>query len=117
MDGGDTKSVNSLARNTNHICYNATGPGDPGVRTLYASLGGNPNVTADKRLGFLELKAKGGGVGLESSWIANTNGWGSMSYNYTALRNLLQQYSEAGSSITIGIVHGGSSADYSDVTK
>ena len=117
LDGGDTKSVNSLARNTNHICYNATGPGDPGVRTLYASLGGNPNVTADKRLGFLELKAKGGGVGLESSWIANTNGWGSMSYNYTALRNLLQQYSEAGSSITIGIVHGGSSADYSDVTK
>ena len=117
LDGGDTKSVNSLARNTNHICYNATGPGDPGVRTLYASLGGNPNVTADKRLGFLELKNTGDGVGLDGSWIAATNGWGAMSYNYSVLRDLVQQYSEAGSYITIGIVHGGTKADYSGVSK
>lgn len=117
LDNGDAKSVNALARNTNHCCYSATGPGDPGVRYLYASLGGNPNVSADKRLGFLELKAKGDGVGLDNSWIANTNGWGSMSYNYTVLRNLIQQYNQAGANTWLGIVNGHGNVDYTDVTK
>lgn len=115
-DNGDHKSVNSLARNTNAVCYNATGPGDPGVRSFYAKLAGNPNVTADKNLGFLELTQYGAG-GLEGSWISNGSGWGNISYNYAALRQLVQQYSEAGSDIKLGIVNGYSKADYTSVSK
>ena len=116
-NNGDTKSINAIPRNTNAVCYTATGPGDPGVRYKYAKLGGNPNISADINLGFLELKDKGGGTGLDSSWIANTNGWGNMSYNYSALRNLIDQYAQAGVTAVIGFVCGYGNKDYTDVTK
>ena len=117
-NGGDSKSVNTLTRNTNQASYGAVGPGDPGARSYTAKLASNPNVSADKNLGFLELKNTGDGTGLDGSWIAATNGWGSMSYNYSALRALIQQYYEAGAQMAFGIADGyQSSIDYTNVTK
>ena len=117
LDGGDSRSLNTLTRNTNAAIYGSSGPGDPGVRTFYAKLGGNPNISAEKNLGFLELKDQGGGTGLDGSWVAKNNGWGSMSYNYSSLRALIQQYSEAGVTMVLGIVCGYGNRDYTTIDK
>ena len=104
-DNGDNRSVNALARNTNAICYGASGPTDPGVRTKKARLGNNPNITnANYNLKFAEILDNTSG-GLENTYcVRNTGVRGSDNYN--AFKSLVQQYLNAGSSYTIGLIKG-----------
>ena len=117
LDNGDHYSVNALARNTNAVCFNAVGPGDPGVRTTYGKLAGNPNISTDKNLGFAELLDVGQVPGLDGTKCAPEDGWNKLSNNYSILRDLVQQYNEAGATITLGIVNGYGTKDYTNVNN